>query len=217
MPDKDAGTPRVFLVRHGQTEWSISGKHTGKTDIPLTAHGIEQVTSTAKLAVGHGKLIDPSKIAKAWDGVKELKETGRFETTEELAEWDYGAYEGLKPKEIRSFRKEKGLDTDQPWDIWRDGCEDGESPAEVTARIDALIAKIRALQGPCINGEKHADVILVAHGHLTRAFAKRWLGYPLDNPLSLMMEPGGVGILSYNHHNVEEPALFLGIGFPAQS
>lgn len=85
----------------------MSGKHTGKTDIPLTEHGIQQVSSTAALAVGHGKLIDPSKIAKAWvsprtraqttfellfkeDGVKELKGSGKFETTEELAEWDYG-------------------------------------------------------------------------------------------------------------------------------
>ena len=83
--------------------------------------------------------------------------------------------------------------------------------------MDSLIAEIRNLQAPRMkdsSGPK--DVILVAHGHLTRAFAKRWLGYELSFPLSLMMEPGGVGVLSYQHHNIEEPALLLGIGFPAQ-
>lgn len=87
---------------------------------------------------------------------------------------------------------------------------------DVTSRIDALIADIRALQAPNMNGEAPADVVVVAHGHFTRCFAKRWLGYELDFGLSLMMEPGGVGVLSYQHHNVEEPALLLGIGFPGE-
>lgn len=111
---------------------------------------------------------------------------------------------------------EKGLNTpENPWDIWRDGCLDGESPAQVTERIDHLIAKIKKIQGSHMNGEKPADIVIVAHGHFTRCFAKRWLGYPLDFNLNLMMEPGGVGVLSYSHHNVNEPALLLGIGFPA--
>lgn len=92
----------------------------------------------------------------------------------------------------------------------------------MTARIDGLIAKIRALQAPHLTAAAAGgpdsgaprDVILVAHGHLTRAFAKRWLGYELDNPLSLMMQPGGVAVLSYQHHSIDEPALLLGIGFP---
>lgn len=90
------------------------------------------------------------------------------------------------------------------------------SPEEVTTRIDDLIEKIRALQRPHMKDGVASDVILVAHGHLTRAFAKRWLGYPMEFPLSLMMEPGGVGILSYQHHSIDEPALLLGIGFPKQ-
>ena len=89
--------------------------------------------------------------------------------------------------------------------------------AQVTSRIDALIAQIKQLQGPHMTDSEPKDIILVAHGHLTRAFAKRWLGYELSFPLSLMMEPGGVGVLSYQHHNVEEPALSLGIGFPVGS
>lgn len=105
---------------------------------------------------------------------------------------------------------------ERPWDIWQDGCVGGESPGQVAARIDRLIREIRELQAPLMadaaTGPK--DIVLVAHGHLTRAFARRWLGYEMAFPLSLMMEPGGVGVLSYQHHNVEEPALLLGIGFP---
>ncbi|KAI7331748.1 hypothetical protein KC354_g18250, partial [Hortaea werneckii] len=134
MPDKDASTPRVFLIRHGETEWSMSGQYTGKTDIPLTAHGEEQVASTAKFMYGPGRLIDPAKVAKVF--VSPRKRAVRtyellsgsnegFETTESLAEWDYGQYEGMKTKAIRELRKSHGLDQDREWDIWRDGCEDG--------------------------------------------------------------------------------------------
>lgn len=99
MPDKDASTPRVFLMRHGETEWSKSGQYTGKTDIPLTAHGEAQVSSTAKIAYGEGKLIDPRKVAKAWLSPRtrarrtyEILSGGEkgYEITEGLAEWDYG-------------------------------------------------------------------------------------------------------------------------------
>ncbi|WPH01252.1 sedoheptulose 1,7-bisphosphatase [Acrodontium crateriforme] len=223
MPDKDASTPRVFLIRHGQTEWSQSGQYTGKTDIPLTSLGEEQVAGTAGIVYGEGKLIDPSKVAKVWVSPRQRairtfellsgKAEG-YEKNEALAEWDYGEYEGIKTHEIRAKRKAQGLDAEREWDIWRDGCAGGESPAEVTARIDSLIAQIRDLQAPHMHDSEPKDVILVAHGHLTRAFAKRWLGYDLAFPLSLMMEPGGVGVLSYQHHNIDEPALLLGIGFP---
>ena len=99
MPDKDASTPRVFLIRHGQTLWSMSGQHTGKTDIPMTAEGEDQVKGTGKIAYGPGKLLDPKKIAKVYTSPRtrairtyELL-SGRndgYEITESLAEWDYG-------------------------------------------------------------------------------------------------------------------------------
>ncbi|KAF2772999.1 phosphoglycerate mutase-like protein [Teratosphaeria nubilosa] len=224
MPDKDASTPRVFLIRHGQTEWSQSGQYTGKTDIPLLPVGEEQVKGTAEVVYGPGKLIDPAKVLKVWVSprtrakktFKLLSGTSDFEVTEGLAEWDYGDYEGIKTAEIRALRKSRGLDSKREWDIWTDGCENGETPAQVTARIDSLIAQIKELQAPHMKDCEPKDIILVTHGHLTRAFAKRWLGYDLSFPLSLMMEPGGVGILSYQHHNINEPALLLGIGFPLQ-
>lgn len=99
MPDKDAGTPRVFLIRHGETEWSKSGQYTGKTDIPLTETGEEQVTSTSKIVYGPGKLIDPAKVAKVWVSPRKRAvrtyellsgAKGDEEVTESLAEWHYG-------------------------------------------------------------------------------------------------------------------------------
>lgn len=143
-----------------------------------------------------------------------LVQSGRVTTTEELAEWDYGDYEGLLTGEIRARRKNQGLDKEKAWDIWRDGCQGGESAQQVTDRLDNLIQKIYKLQEPYMHGEKPADVVLVAHGHLLRAFAKRWLKYSMEAPLSMMMEPGGIGILSYQHRNINEPAFLLGMAFP---
>ena len=145
MPDKDASTPRVFLARHGETEWSVSGRYTGTTDIPLTAHGEAQVLTTGRTLIGAGKLLPPAKLArvfvspmsraqrtlgllfcKAEEERERLERNGKVTTTDALREWNYGDYEGLLTKEIRERRKEKGLDRDRPWDIWRDGCENGE-------------------------------------------------------------------------------------------
>ena len=145
MPDKDASTPRVFLARHGETEWSVSGRYTGVTDIPLTAHGEAQVMATGRTLVGPGKLLPPAKLAHVYispmsraqktfgllfGGVeaekKRLESEGKVTTTDELREWNYGDYEGLLTKEIKERRKEKGLDQERPWEIWKDGCENGE-------------------------------------------------------------------------------------------
>lgn len=107
MPDKDASTPRLFLIRHGETSWSQSGRHTGKTEIPLTPHGEIQVNGTARIAVGTGRLVDPAKLAKVFvsprsraqrtaellfgeERIKGLKEEGKFQTEERCQEWDYG-------------------------------------------------------------------------------------------------------------------------------
>ncbi len=228
MPDKDATTPRVFLIRHGETEWTISGRYTGRSDIKLTPNGETQVLASSCIVVGEGKIIDPSKLGKIYisprtrakrtyellfDGTmrRELEKEGKVEVTEDIREWEYGLYEGLLPGEIRKWRKERGLDGEKEWDIWRDGCEGGESPAEITARLDELIKKIREMQGPHMRGGEAVDVVIVAHGHSLRAFAKRWVGFELGMRLPLMLEPGAVGVLSYEHHRVNEPALLLGV------
>jgi probable phosphoglycerate mutase len=119
-----------------------------------------------------------------------------IEVTENLREWEYGLYEGKLTKEIRAERKQRGLDKKREWDIWTDGCEEGELPAQVTGRLDELISRIRDIQGPHLKDEAPSDVIIVAHGHILRAFTKRWLGYELSERLLLMLEPGGLGILT---------------------
>lgn len=138
-----------------------------------------------------------------------------IEKTENIAEWDYGDYEGKLTKEIVAMRKERGLDSERPWDIWRDGCEGGDGPEDVQRRLDRLIMRIKAIQRPLLHERGSGDVVLVAHGHILRAFVKRWLKYPLDFPLSMMVEPGGVGGVSYQHHSMDEPAILVGMSFPS--
>ena len=127
----------------GETEWTINGRYTGKTDLSLTANGRTQVLSSGRLVVGTGKLIDPTKLARVYISPRirayetfelAIDEKNRGLLGEEkvvkreqrLAEWDYGDYEGMVTKDIRALRKERGLDGEKAWDIWRDGCEGGE-------------------------------------------------------------------------------------------
>lgn len=138
------------------------------------------------------------------------------EKTENIAEWNYGDYEGKLTKEIKAIRKGKGLDKERSWDIWRDGCEGGERPQEVERRLDDLIGRIRAIQRPLLQNRSSGDVVVVAHGHILRAFVKRWLQYPLEFPLSMMLEPGGVGGLSYQHGSIDEPAILVGLSYPSK-
>jgi sedoheptulose-bisphosphatase len=192
----------------------------------LTANGEKQVSSSSHVGVGHGKIIDPSKLARIvisprtrarrtyellFDGATRRDLEPRVEITEDIREWEYGLYEGLLPGQIKEGRKGRGLDRERPWDIWLDGCEGGESPQEMTKRLDSLIARIKEIQKPCMHGERGADVVVIAHGHSLRAFAKRWVGFELGMRLPMMLEPGAVGVLSYEHHKVEEPAFLLGV------
>ena len=202
-------------MRHGETEWSKSGKHTGRTDLELTEEGREQARLAAE-ALADLQLRDPLVISSPRHRALVTAELAGLtvdEVTPLLAEWDYGDYEGLTTAQIHALRRQCGLDTARAWDIWRDGTlgEGGETAAELAARIDAVIAEIRALQGKAIVAAAPvADVLVVSHGHFLRAFAKRWLGYPLETPLVLILDPGGVGVLSYAHNNVCEPAFVLG-------
>ncbi|PQE33460.1 phosphoglycerate mutase protein [Rutstroemia sp. NJR-2017a WRK4] len=230
MSDANATTPRVFIARHGETEWTINGRCTGKAEIPLTENGISQVQGTGKVLVGPGKLIDPSKLTHVFTSPRKravdtlsmllgpeqtdrLTKEGKVTVTEEIAEWDYGDYEGLKPHEIKESRAQRGL---PKWDIWTEGCEGGESAEAVETRLESLIQQIYKLQTPHMDGKsgQPADILIVAHGHILRAFTKRWLRYAMDFPFLMMMEPGAIGIMSYAHHSVEEPAILVGMGFP---
>ncbi|PUU74309.1 histidine phosphatase superfamily [Tuber borchii] len=196
-------TPRVFIIRHATGEALI---------------GEEKLICTSLLAHIY---VSPRLRAK-----RTLELLGLFEKcprlceqsaeTDQLVEWDYGDYEGLTSPEIREHRRTNGLVGDRPWDIWRDGCVGGESPEDVERRCDALIKTIREQwHGPAMHdGNVPGDVVCVAHGHLLRAFAMRWVGKSISNStVPLILEAGGVGILSYEHHSIDKPAILLGGSF----
>ncbi|RDW80232.1 phosphoglycerate mutase family protein-like protein [Coleophoma cylindrospora] len=245
-------TPRVFIIRHGETEWSLNGRHTGTTELPLTKNGEKRILATGRALIGPDRLIVPKNLSHVFVSPRkraqrtlELLELGcaeklpweerrkyddasirtqaKVEITEDIREWDYGDYEGITSVQIREQRAKDGL---PPWDIWRDGCPGGESPQQVTERIDRLIDEIRSkYHGPVIGKPKHepssntasknpaGDVLLVAHGHILRAFAMRWVQKTLQDGPTFLLEAGGVGTLSYEHHNLAEPAILLGGGF----
>ncbi|KAI1744510.1 phosphoglycerate mutase [Xylaria scruposa] len=241
-------TPRVFIVRHGETEWSLDGRHTGRTDIPLTANGEKRVKATGKALVGNDRLIVPKQLVHIYVSPRkraqrtfELLNLGikdplpwhehgdkptdkpatddcraRVEVTEAIREWDYGDYEGITSPQIRDLREKKGLNRN--WDIWSDGCEGGESPEDVTKRVDELIDEIRTkYHAPVIGKPKgtvpSGDILIVAHGHILRAFAMRWVGKTLPEGPTFLLEAGGIGTLSYEHHKIDEPAILLGSAF----
>ncbi|KAK3372405.1 histidine phosphatase superfamily [Podospora didyma] len=239
-------TPRVFIVRHGETEWSLNGRHTGSTDIPLTATGEKRVRATGRALIGNDRLIVPRKLAHIYVSPRkraqrtfELLSLGhncplpwkahgevtdevkpcdaQVEVTEDICEWDYGDYEGITTPQIKELRKKQGLDPN--WDIWRDGCPGGEGPSDINTRLDRLIKEIRdKWQGPYMSqakGETAAkgDVLVVAHGHILRAFAQRWTAQSLKDGPTFLLEAGGVGTLSYEHNNINEPAILLGGAF----
>ncbi|KAF2149629.1 phosphoglycerate mutase-like protein [Myriangium duriaei CBS 260.36] len=239
-------TPRVFIIRHGETEWSLNGRHTGTTDIPLTANGEKRIRATGHALVGDDRLIVPKNLAHIYVSPRhraqrtlELLDLGckepmpwqkgvageasgrgreteaKVQVTEAVREWDYGDYEGLTSKTIREQRQEKG---EGGWDIWRDGCPGGESPQQISERLDTVIKEIRQkYHGPAIGKPKGSaepfDVLIVAHGHILRAFAARWIGKDIAENPNLILEAGGVGTLSYEHHSLDEPAILLGGAF----
>jgi broad specificity phosphatase PhoE len=176
-----APAQQVFIVRHGETEWSLSGQHTGTTDIPLTEHG-RQVARLLRpiLAKESFALALTSPLQRAQETCR-LTGFGDVATVEpDLVEWNYGRYEGLTPAQIHA--------TAPGWLIFRDGCPGGEQPDEIGARVDRVIAKVRAVEG---------NVALFAHGHVFRVLAARWLGLPASAGQHFLLDTATMTILSY--------------------
>ncbi|TGO82238.1 hypothetical protein BPOR_0882g00030 [Botrytis porri] len=192
MSDTNATTPRVFIARHGETEWTINGRCTGKAEIPLAANGITQVQGTGEVLVSAGKPIDPSKLTHIFTSLRKRA----VDTLSML----------LGPAHKDRVDQENKITTTE--DI-------AESAEEVQKRLDRLIQQIYELQSPHIDGRsgEPANILTVAHGHILRAFTKRWLRYAMDFPFQMMIEPGAIGIMSYAHHNIMEPAILVGMGF----
>jgi probable phosphoglycerate mutase len=172
----DEAPQQVVLVRHASTEWSVAGRHTGRTDIPLTAQGREVARRLgeplARWPFAH-VLCSPLSRARETCELAGLGE--RAELCGELLEWDYGEYEGITTPEIREERP--------GWDLWRDGCPGGETAADVGARVDRLLAKVRGLRG---------DVACFAHGHVLRVLGARWLGLPPSDGALLGLGTGAM-------------------------
>ncbi|KAF2185795.1 phosphoglycerate mutase-like protein [Zopfia rhizophila CBS 207.26] len=228
MPSR---TPRVYIFRHGETEGSVSGRYIGKSDAGLTEKGVKQVQNAGKVLIGKGKLVDPKYLAHVYvspryrakqtfelafseDQKQKLRDAGKVTETPRLAEWDYGDYEGLTTKEILALRKTRGFEDKGHWNLWSGGCEGGESTQQITERLDSLIEEIHGYQRDNMRGDSPSDILLIAHGHLLRALIKRWLRQSLDFPVSLMLEPGAIGTLSYQAHKFEFPALYAGTVLP---
>jgi broad specificity phosphatase PhoE len=151
--------PEVVLVRHGETEWSRTGKHTGRTDIPLTENGRRDAeVLRASLTARRFARVLTSPLSRAAETCRLAGLGGSAENREELLEWDYGDYEGLTTPEIREQRPD--------WSLWRDGCPGGEAPEDVGARVDRVIGEVQELDG---------DAALFAHGHVLRVLAARWI------------------------------------------
>jgi probable phosphoglycerate mutase len=184
--------PEVYLARHGETAWTISHQHTGRTDIPLTERGERNAVSLGQRLRGFQfdrVLVSPMQRAKR---TCELAGFGtQAQADPELMEWDYGQYEGRTSAEI--------LKEHPDWFLFRDGCPGGESVAAVGARADHVIARLRASEG---------RTILFGHSHFFRVLAARWLGLPPSEGRLLLLSTASLSILGYEH-NREESAIRL--------
>ena len=180
--------PKLWIVRHGETTWARLGRHTSRTDVPLTSRGREDARRIgALLAERDFTLVLSSPKRRALETAKLAGFASRVELSEDLLEWDYGADEGLTTPQIRA---------DRPgWTIWRDGPRDGETARHVAARVDRVIARVRAAPG---------DALVFAHGHVLRALTARWLQLPVRDGRLFELDTATVSVLGWER---EQPVI----------
>ena len=172
---------KVFCVRHGETEWSLSGQHTGVTDIPLTGNGRELARQLRPALARQSfalVLVSPLQRARETCALAGLADNAVVDP--DLAEWNYGSYEGITSAQIH--------DQVPGWMVFRDGCPGGETPEEVGARVDRVIARALAAGG---------DVALFAHGHVLRTLAARWIDLPPGEGKRFLLDTGTICILGF--------------------
>jgi probable phosphoglycerate mutase len=180
MTDHDAPASQLWLVRHGETEWSASGRHTSRTDLDLTEAGVEAARSVAdKLRGTSFARVLSSPLLRA-RRTAELAGAGSPELVEDLHEWDYGDDEGLTTAQIRESRP--------GWTVWRDGPQGGETCAEVGTRADRVVELVRAVDGP---------VLAFSHGHFSRVLGARWLGLEVTDGAHLALSTASVSVLGW--------------------
>ena len=181
--------PVVYLARHGETEWSKSGRHTGRTDLPLTPTGEAAARSLADRlrGVAFARVFN-SPLVRA----RRTCELAGFmaDIDPDLMEWDYGRYEGRTTADIKAEAPD--------WDLFVQGVPGGESPADIATRADRVVARVRAAAGP---------VLLFSSGHFLRVFAARWCGQDVSFARFLLLDTASVSILGYAHNHPDEPAV----------
>jgi probable phosphoglycerate mutase len=170
----------ILLVRHGATEWSATGRHTGRTDIPLTEAGRAAARTLRDRLPAHPDLVLTSPLRRAAETCALAGLDAAAETDDDLREWDYGDYEGLTTPEIRATRP--------GWTLWRDGCPDGEDAAAVGARADRVVARLASLET--------GVAVVFAHGHLLRVLAARWAGFTPEAGAVFALDPATVSALA---------------------
>ena len=179
----ETSEPKLVLVRHGATEWSENGRHTSRTDLPLLESGVANARALAPvLARFDFARVLSSPLQRARETASLAGFSDRVEVTPDLHEWDYGDYEGLTSPQIR--------ERDPNWNLWRDGCPGGESPADVTARVDRVIASAVTAGG---------NVLMFAHGHVLRSLAARWESFPVAAGERLALSPATLSVLGHEH------------------
>jgi broad specificity phosphatase PhoE len=184
--------PEIWVARHGETAWSRSSQHTGHTDLPLLPDGEVQAQRL-------GARLGDVTFAEVWTSplvrarrTCELAGFGdRARVEDDLREWDYGEFEGLRRADIAERRPD--------WDVFKDGAPGGETPDDIAARADRVIAHLRSVGG---------NVLVVGHGHFSRALGARWIGLPVREAGKLLLSTASVSILGYEH-GLLDPAIRL--------
>lgn len=174
----------IVLVRHGQTEWSADGRHTSYTDLELTAEGERQARAVGRRLAGRSFAAVIASPRKRALRTAELAGLTVTEVTEDLAEWNYGEYEGITTGKIRTTRPD--------WSLWTDGCPGGESPEQVGERLDRVLARARQHLAD-------GDVALIGHGHCLRITGARWVGLPPSAGGLLKLDTATVSTLGFEH------------------
>jgi probable phosphoglycerate mutase len=184
--------PVVYLARHGETAWSLSGQHTGLTDLPLTQRGERNARSLGERLKGLTfAAVFTSPLQRAARTCELSGFRDKAEVDRDLLEWNYGQYEGRRSADIHQERPD--------WQLFRDGCPGGESPDQVAARADHVVSRVRAVA---------EDVLLFSSGHFLRVLAARWLGLEPQAGKYLLLSTASLSVLGYEH-NRSQPVIRL--------
>jgi broad specificity phosphatase PhoE len=185
--------PVIYVARHGETAWSLSGQHTGITDLPLTERGERNARRLGERLKGLSFVkVFTSPLQRAARTCELAGFGAGAEVDRELLEWNYGEYEGRRTAEILAERPD--------WQLFRDGCPGGESPDQIGARADRVVSRLRAIQG---------DVLLFSSGHFLRVLAARWLALEPGAGRYFLLSTASLGMLAYEHNNLTEPVIRL--------